>query len=91
MNAATELSQKITAFLNGTAGDYEWDDAISGRGLKEIRQFRSDVQVLFPSGEPSLYTSAEGEAVLTRLAELLKESPDAAHEYVVAMQTRFST
>ena len=78
---ATNLAKTIVRFLKGSASPYEWDDCLSTSGLDEVKAFCWDVAYFMPS-QDGRYCSAEGEAVLAKLAELLPSSIEAVEIFV---------
>lgn len=82
MKAAIELALAIETFLDGSGGPYDWDDALQGEELKDVKDFCVSIQLLYPSVERGSYTSDEGEKVLSRLAIELRNGSQAAKTYI---------
>lgn len=75
-----EVALAIRSFVDGTAGQWDWDDftsiPIRDRKLNDIRKYASAIYDLFPAEEPGNYCSAAGTAELTRIAAMLELGVD---------------
>ena len=73
----SDLADLIEKFVNGTIGEWDWDDFISVKRsdpeIEEIRRRCAEVPVEFPPKRDGEYCSEEGAAVLTNLVRLLRE------------------
>ena len=71
-----EIIAVITAFLEGSGGQWSWDDFISIRlddpVLEQVRVAAADLPERFPPTEAGHYTSKEGIAELRRLLDTLR-------------------
>ena len=71
-----ELADLIEKFVNGTAGEWAWDDFISVKQsdpeIEEIRRRCAKLPVEFPPKRDREYCSEEGAAVLTDFVQLLR-------------------
>jgi hypothetical protein len=73
-----EAAQAIETFLEGKAGEWDWDDFVSVRYadavLEKARRECIAVPDKFPSNDPRRYCSAEGMEVLRGIARRLRET-----------------
>lgn len=70
--------ETIRNFLNGTGGDWDWDDFISlplgYPDLEELQRYCTSLSFIYPAKEKNHYCSEEGFRELrARLAELEKD------------------
>lgn len=72
----TKISDLIDAFLDGTCGEWEWDDFISVRlqdhELEDVRQRCAAVANTHPPTKPRTSCSEEGIGVLRSIAKYLR-------------------
>lgn len=71
-----ELANLIEAFLNGTCGEWDWDDFISVKQsdpeIEEIRLRCANLPWEFPSARPDEYCSDKGTVVLKDYVQRLR-------------------
>lgn len=71
-----EVAELIEGFLNGTCGEWDWDDFISLKHedpeIEEISVRCSKIANEFPSLQEKHYCSQEGETALKQLAQSLR-------------------
>jgi hypothetical protein len=71
-----EMAQTIISFVNGTCGEWDWDDLTSIKQrdpeLEAIRQRLAAIRDEFPCPEGRAYCCQEGIAELLRIAESLR-------------------
>ena len=72
----TEIAKLIDSFLDGSCGEWDWDDFISvrlkDRELEDIRQRCAEVEDKFPPTRQYEWCSDEGERVLRGIADELR-------------------
>ena len=77
-----ELADLIDAFLDGTCGEWEWDDFTSVKQpdpeLERVRQKCLTIPKSFPSEDPHIYCNTEGAEVLRSIARALRETGQSA-------------
>jgi hypothetical protein len=70
-----KIEKTIRSFLDGTAGQWDWDDFISvplrDRRLEAVRRRCVSLPELFPPHLPGHYCSDEGSEELCRIADEL--------------------
>lgn len=75
-----ELADLIEAFVNGTSGEWDWDDFISVKQtdpqIEEIRRKCANVPLEFPPTRPGEYCSEGGVALLRNYVRKLREEID---------------
>jgi hypothetical protein len=74
---AEEISKTIDDFLDGTGGEWDWDDlcsiAIEAPELDHVRVLCSSTCFIYPPTEKGHYCSPEGRAYLRELARKLRD------------------
>jgi hypothetical protein len=76
----SQVADIISRFLDGTGGDWDWEDFTSGyslsdKRLEEIRIRSMTLPAEFPPTTPREYTNEEGRAVLVELVRELRRKP----------------
>ena len=74
----TEIADLIESFLDGSCGDWDWDDFIHTRlndpELENIQRRCDRLPLEFPPTERGHYCGAEGVEVLKKMVEDLRRS-----------------
>lgn len=78
-----DAARTIRSFLNGTGGQWDWDDFLSipcrsHKGLEAIRAYANHIYDKYPAGRSGAYCNDEGLAELARIAEMLERGDDIA-------------
>ncbi len=72
-----EVEKYLRDFLDGTGGDYDWDDFISipctHPALEEIRRFCCSTDRLFPTTEKGHWCSEDGMKAMRAIQECLRD------------------
>jgi hypothetical protein len=73
----TELADLLEGFVNGTCGDWEWDNFLSvphdDPEIEKIHDRCEQLDVEFPPTKPGQFCNEEGEAILLYYARQLRE------------------
>ena len=76
-----ECAKLIDSFLDGSCGDYDWDDFISIRSddpeIQLIKDYCADSSFLYPSDKPGYWCNDRGTQKLARLSSLIKTGDEA--------------